>query len=90
MPPLIFCSIVVVVVVAESCMPATDRCVPYRANKKDDEAGGNPCSSLGDGDDTADVEVLMISTPNRSDMVFPKVRTYVKKAKAAASSAHKH
>ncbi|KAG0533180.1 hypothetical protein BDA96_04G170400 [Sorghum bicolor] len=47
-------------------------CVPYRANKKDDELG-NPCSSLGVGDDhTAEVEVLMISTPNRTDMVFPK------------------
>jgi len=43
-------------------------CVPYRV-KKDDE--GNPCSSLGGGD-TAEVEVLMISTPNRADMVFPK------------------
>uniref|UniRef100_A0A0A9EQM7 Nudix hydrolase domain-containing protein n=1 Tax=Arundo donax TaxID=35708 RepID=A0A0A9EQM7_ARUDO len=42
-------------------------CVPYRV-KKDDE--GNPCSSL--GDDPAEVEVLMISTPNRTDMVFPK------------------
>ncbi|XP_066318507.1 nudix hydrolase 12, mitochondrial-like isoform X2 [Miscanthus floridulus] len=46
-------------------------CVPYRVNKKDDEVG-NPCSSLGVGDDTAEVEVLMISTPNRTDMVFPK------------------
>ncbi|XP_008676572.1 nudix hydrolase 13 mitochondrial isoform X1 [Zea mays] len=45
-------------------------CVPYRVNKKDDE-GGNPCSSLGD-DTAAEVEVLMISTPNRADMVFPK------------------
>lgn len=45
------------------------RCVPYRV-KKDDE--GNPCSSPGD-DDQAQVEVLMISTPNRTDMVFPKV-----------------
>ena len=45
------------------------RCVPYRV-KKDDE--GNPCSSL--GGDPAEVEVLMISTPNRADMVFPKVR----------------
>jgi hypothetical protein len=35
--------------------------------KKDDE--GNPCSS----DDARQVEVLMISTPNRADMVFPKV-----------------
>jgi hypothetical protein len=35
--------------------------------KKDDE--GNPCSS----DDAKQVEVLMISTPNRADMVFPKV-----------------
>ncbi|KAL6634462.1 hypothetical protein ACP70R_027133 [Stipagrostis hirtigluma subsp. patula] len=43
-------------------------CVPYRV-KKDDE--GNPCSSAGD-DDPAQVEVLMISTPNRTDMVFPK------------------
>ncbi|XP_062217384.1 nudix hydrolase 12, mitochondrial-like isoform X1 [Phragmites australis] len=42
-------------------------CVPYRV-KKDKE--GNPCSSL--GDDAAEVEVLMISTPNRADMVFPK------------------
>jgi len=41
--------------------------VPYRV-KKDDE--GNPCSSL--GGDPAEVEVLMISTPNRADMVFPK------------------
>jgi len=49
------------------------RCVPYRVNKKDDEVG-NPCSSLGVGDDTAEVEVLMISTPHRTDMVFPKVR----------------
>ena len=55
-------------------MPWMDgRCVPYRVNKKDDEVG-NPCSSLGVGDDTAEVEVLMISTPNRTDMVFPKVR----------------
>ncbi|CAD6343821.1 unnamed protein product [Miscanthus lutarioriparius] len=46
-------------------------CVPYRVNKKDDEVG-NPCSSLGVGDDTAEVEVLMISTPHRTDMVFPK------------------
>lgn len=44
-------------------------CVPYRVNKKDDDVG-NPCSSL--GDDSAEVEVLMISTPNRTDMVFPK------------------
>ncbi|XP_062223223.1 nudix hydrolase 12, mitochondrial-like isoform X2 [Phragmites australis] len=42
-------------------------CVPYRV-KNDDE--GNTCSSL--GDDPAEVEVLMISTPNRTDMVFPK------------------
>ncbi|RLM77964.1 nudix hydrolase 12, mitochondrial isoform X2 [Panicum miliaceum] len=42
-------------------------CVPYRV-KKDDE--GNPCSSLGGA--PAEVEVLMISTPNRADMVFPK------------------
>jgi len=56
------------------CMPWMDgRCVPYRVNKKDDEVG-HPCSSLGVGDDTAEVEVLMISTPNRTDMVFPKVR----------------
>ncbi|XP_015688984.1 nudix hydrolase 12, mitochondrial-like isoform X1 [Oryza brachyantha] len=41
-------------------------CVPYRV-KKDDE--GNPCSL---GDDPQQVEVLMISTPNRADMVFPK------------------
>jgi diphosphoinositol-polyphosphate diphosphatase len=33
---------------------------------------GNPCSSP--GGDPAEVEVLMISTPNRADMVFPKVR----------------
>ncbi|XP_066327546.1 nudix hydrolase 12, mitochondrial-like isoform X1 [Miscanthus floridulus] len=46
-------------------------CVPYRVNKKDDEVG-NPCSSLGVGDDTSEVEMLMISTPNRTDMVFPK------------------
>ncbi|TVU29919.1 hypothetical protein EJB05_21512 [Eragrostis curvula] len=44
-------------------------CVPYRV-KKDDE--GNPCSSPAGDDDTAQVEVLMISTPNRTDMVFPK------------------
>jgi diphosphoinositol-polyphosphate diphosphatase len=44
--------------------------VPYRVKKGDE---GNPCSSLGGGD-TAEVEVLMISTPNRADMVFPKVR----------------
>nr|ACG30412.1 nudix hydrolase 13 [Zea mays] len=51
-------------------------CVPYRVrvNKKDDdEVVGNPCSSsLGDDTGTAEVEVLMISTPNRADMVFPK------------------
>lgn len=41
-------------------------CVPYRV-KKDE---GNPCS-LAD-DDRGQVEVLMISTPNRTDMVFPK------------------
>ncbi|XP_047076936.1 nudix hydrolase 13, mitochondrial-like isoform X1 [Lolium rigidum] len=40
-------------------------CVPYRV-KKDE---GNPCSL---GDDRGQVEVLMISTPNRTDMVFPK------------------
>ncbi|WVZ75224.1 hypothetical protein U9M48_023303 [Paspalum notatum var. saurae] len=45
-------------------------CVPYRA-KKDDEAGNPPCSS-DDDDGAAEVEVLMISTPNRADMVFPK------------------
>jgi diphosphoinositol-polyphosphate diphosphatase len=52
------------------------RCVPYRVNKKDDEeVVGSPCSSsLGDDTGTAEVEVLMISTPNRADMVFPKVR----------------
>nr|CAB3449895.1 unnamed protein product [Digitaria exilis] len=44
-------------------------CVPYRVKKGDE---GNPCSSRG-GDDTPEVEVLMISTPNRADMVFPKV-----------------
>ncbi|KAL6899125.1 hypothetical protein ACP4OV_005783 [Aristida adscensionis] len=43
-------------------------CVPYRV-KKDDE--GNACSSLGGGG-PAQVEVLMITTPNRADMVFPK------------------
>ncbi|KAF8693255.1 hypothetical protein HU200_038638 [Digitaria exilis] len=43
-------------------------CVPYRVKKGDE---GNPCSSRG-GDDTPEVEVLMISTPNRADMVFPK------------------
>ncbi|CAN6251701.1 unnamed protein product [Urochloa humidicola] len=43
-------------------------CVPYRVKKGDE---GNPCSSLGGGD-AAEVEVLMISTPNRADMVFPK------------------
>ena len=62
--------------------------MPYRANKKDDELG-NPCSSLGVGDDhTAEVEVLMISTPNRTDMVFPKVRlrSYVQKPTAAATT----
>jgi diphosphoinositol-polyphosphate diphosphatase len=43
------------------------RCVPYRV-KKDE---GNPCSL---GDDRGQlVEVLMISTPNHTDMVFPKV-----------------
>ncbi|AQK71311.1 nudix hydrolase 12, mitochondrial isoform X1 [Zea mays] len=49
-------------------------CVPYRVNKKDDdEVAGSPCSSsLGDDTGTAEVEVLMISTPNRADMVFPK------------------
>ncbi|KAJ1279322.1 hypothetical protein BS78_04G146500 [Paspalum vaginatum] len=41
-------------------------CVPYRV-KKDGE-GNPPCSS----DGAAEVEVLMISTPNRHDMVFPK------------------
>ncbi|KAL5208530.1 hypothetical protein ABZP36_032965 [Zizania latifolia] len=40
-------------------------CVPYRA-KKDE---GNPCRLAGDPEQ---VEVLMISTPNRTDMVFPK------------------
>ncbi|CAL4887637.1 unnamed protein product [Urochloa decumbens] len=40
-------------------------CVPYRVKKGDE--GSNPCSS-----DAAEVEVLMISTPNRADMVFPK------------------
>nr|CAB3446721.1 unnamed protein product [Digitaria exilis] len=45
-------------------------CVPYRVKKGDE---GNPCSSCGGGgDDTPEVEVLMISTPNRADMVFPK------------------
>ena len=50
--------------------------MPYRVNKKDDEeVVGSPCSSsLGDDTGTAEVEVLMISTPNRADMVFPKVR----------------
>jgi diphosphoinositol-polyphosphate diphosphatase len=61
------------------------RCVPYRVNKKDDE-GGNPCSSLGD-DTAAEVEVLMISTPNRADMVFPKVREGSYMAAQRASSA---
>ncbi|KAK8462255.1 hypothetical protein SEVIR_1G177500v4 [Setaria viridis] len=42
-------------------------CVPYRVKKGDE---GNPCSSP--GGDPAEVEVLMISTPNRADMVFPK------------------
>ncbi|KAM0894182.1 hypothetical protein ACQ4PT_024637 [Festuca glaucescens] len=40
-------------------------CVPYRV-KKDE---GNPCRL---GDDRGQVDVLMISTPNRTDMVFPK------------------
>ncbi|KAG8070830.1 hypothetical protein GUJ93_ZPchr0006g45934 [Zizania palustris] len=41
-------------------------CVPYRVKKDED----NPCSLV--GDDPEQVEVLMISTPNRTDMVFPK------------------
>lgn len=40
-------------------------CVPYRT-KKDE---GNPCSL---GNEPGRMEVLMISTPNRTDMVFPK------------------
>jgi hypothetical protein len=64
------------------------RCVPYRVNKKDDdEVAGSPCSSsLGDDTGTAEVEVLMISTPNRADMVFPKVR---EERRQLASSAHR-
>jgi diphosphoinositol-polyphosphate diphosphatase len=43
-------------------------CVPYRVKK--DEA--NPRIL---GDVPGQVEVLMVSTPNRADMVFPKVPT---------------
>jgi diphosphoinositol-polyphosphate diphosphatase len=50
---------------------ASVRCVPYRVKTKGGDEG-NPCSSP--GGDPAEVEVLMISTPNRADMVFPKVR----------------
>ncbi|XWS68718.1 hypothetical protein CRYUN_Cryun04dG0115600 [Craigia yunnanensis] len=42
---------------------AKNRCIPYRLDKDGEERNGNV---------TCRITVLMISTPNRNDLVFPK------------------
>lgn len=46
----------------------TSRCIPYRLKQSVENRGGDWSNRL---------EVLMISSPNRHDLVFPKVKFYV-------------
>ncbi|RRT82725.1 hypothetical protein B296_00006946 [Ensete ventricosum] len=47
------------------CCSGLGRCIPYKLNREDDTGS----------DDLLDrVEVLMITSPGRHDLIFPKVR----------------
>jgi hypothetical protein len=47
-------------------LDAYNRCIPYRLSKEEKDQSGEKENCI---------EVLMISSPNRDDLVFPKVHS---------------
>lgn len=48
-----------------------NRCIPYRLIEDSDEVHDDQC------DIENKIEVLMVSSPNRDDLVFPKVYNFI-------------